>query len=78
MMALKPKVFKKSGRHRPGRGFSREELKKVGISLKEALKLGIPIDMRRRTAHEENVEIIKNLLKSKKEEKPKRKAKSKS
>ena len=78
MMTLKPKVFKKSGKQRLGKGFSREELKKVGISLKEALKFSIPIDTRRRTAHEENVEAIKNFLKSKKEKKPRRKAKSKS
>ncbi|MEM3627938.1 MAG: ribosomal protein L13e [Candidatus Bathyarchaeia archaeon] len=77
MMALKAKVFKKGGKQRLGKGFSREELKKAGLSLKEALKLGIPVDSRRRTAHQENVEAIKGFLKGKKE-KPRRKAKSKS
>lgn len=77
MMVLKPKVFKKGRKQRLGKGFSREELRKIGISLKEALKLGIPVDSRRRTAHEENVKAIKGFLKDKKE-KRRRKAKSKS
>jgi len=76
MMALKPKVFKKDGKQRLGKGFSREELKKAGINLKDALKFGIPIDSRRRTAHQENVNAIKGFLENIKE-KPRRKAKSK-
>jgi large subunit ribosomal protein L13e len=76
-MATKPKVFKKGGKQRYGKGFSRAELKKAGLSLKEALKLSIPVDSRRRTAHEENVEFVKTFLESKKvESKPKRKSKS--
>ena len=77
MMTARPKVFKKGGKQRDGRGFSREELKKAGLSFKEALKLNIPIDLKRRTAHEENVEVIKILLKNMKAE-TKRKKKSKS
>lgn len=76
MMALKPKVFKKGGKQRSGRGFSREELKKAGLIPKEALKMGIPVDFRRRTVHEENVEIIKTFLKSG-EAKPKKRTKKK-
>ena len=57
-------------------GFQPEELKKAGINLKDALKLGIPIDSRRRTAHQENVNAIKGFLENIKE-KPRRKAKSK-
>jgi large subunit ribosomal protein L13e len=66
MMAIKPMVFKKGGKQRYGKGFSREELKKAGLSFKEALKLGIPMDSRRRTVHEENVNAIKRFLKSRK------------
>lgn len=77
MMALKPKVFKKDGKQRLGKGFSREELRKAGLSLKEALRLGIPVDSRRRTVHQENVDAIKGFLEGIKE-KPRRKAKSKS
>jgi large subunit ribosomal protein L13e len=77
MMAVKPRVFKKGGKQRHGKGFSREELKKSGLSLKEALKLGMPVDFRRRTVHEENVEVVKTFLESKKA-KSKSKGKSKS
>ena len=77
MIAAKPKVFKKGGKQRHGKGFSREELKRAGLSLKEALRFGIPLDSRRRTTYEENVEVVKNFLESKKAE-SKSKAKSKS
>jgi len=77
MITAKPKVIKKGGKQRYGKGFSREELKRAGLSLKEALRIGIPVDSRRKTAHEENVEIIKTFLESKKA-KSKSKGKSKS
>ena len=78
MMAFKPKVFKKGGKQRFGRGFSREELKKAGISLKEALKLGIPVDFRRETVHQENIEAIKTFLENRKVESKRKRGKSKS
>jgi ribosomal protein L13E len=76
MMTTKPKIFKKDGKQRPGKGFSQEELKKADLSLKEALKSGIPIDSRRRTAHEHNIKAVKALLEDKKAKtKPRRKSK---
>jgi ribosomal protein L13E len=79
MITVKPIIFKKYGKERYGKGFSREELKKAGLSLREALKLDIPVDSRRKTAHKENVNTIKGFLKSKKKtSKPKRRRKSKS
>jgi ribosomal protein L13E len=77
MARIRPRVFKKGGKQRCGRGFSREELKKVGLCLKEALRLDISVDQKRRTAHEQNVEILKSFLESKKTvSKPKGKPKS--
>lgn len=77
MTMSKPKVFKKDGKQRSGKGFSRGELKKAGVSLKEGLRLGISVDPRRRTAHKENVEVINALLKDRKaQSKSKRKSKS--
>lgn len=79
MTAIKPMVFKKGGKQRYGKGFSREELKNAGLCLKEALRLGIPVDSRRRTVHEENINVIKKFLKSKKiASKSKKRRKSKS
>jgi len=76
MTLVKPIIFKKGGKKRCGKGFSREELKKARLSLREALKLSIPIDSRRKTIHEENVNTIKRFLKSKKKaSKPKKKKK---
>ncbi len=79
MEALKPLVFKKGGKQRLGKGFSLDELKKVGLKPKQALKLGIPVDTRRRTVHEENVEKLKKLLEAKQQEaqKPKPKPREK-
>jgi ribosomal protein L13E len=68
MITVKSKVFRKAGKQRYGKGFCREELKRAGLSLKEALKLGIPVDSRRKTAHEENVKAVKTFLESKKAE----------
>jgi ribosomal protein L13E len=68
MVTAQPKVFRKAGRQHYGKGFSREELKRAGLNLKDALRLGIPVDSRRKTAHEENVKAVKTFLESKKAE----------
>jgi len=67
METFKPLVFKKDGKQRVGKGFSLDELKAVGLNPKQALKLGIPIDTRRKTAHEENIEMLRKALEAKKE-----------
>ena len=74
-MALRNRIIirKKSGKEREGKGFSREELKKAGISPKQALRAGLPVDVRRRTVHDENVRLVKQQLK-KRVSKPKKKA----
>jgi large subunit ribosomal protein L13e len=78
MHHIKPKILKPDGKQRSGRGFSSEELKKAGLNFTEAAKLGLPTDRRRKTAHGENVEVIKAYVeKSKAEAKPKPKPKPK-
>jgi len=49
---------KRSGGKRQGRGFSRGELKKAGVSVGQALRVGLPIDLRRRMVYEENVKLV--------------------
>jgi large subunit ribosomal protein L13e len=66
MTSTKPRVFKEEGKQRSGRGFSREELKKAGSNMKEALRLGLLVDPRRKTAHDENVEAVKARMSEKK------------
>lgn len=57
-------VHKKSGKKRMGRGFSRGELKKAGIDFGQAFHIGLPVDVRRRTMHDENVKLAKQQLQS--------------
>jgi hypothetical protein len=55
-------VVHRQRKSRKGKGFSRGELKEVGLSIKQALKLGIQIDPRRSTRHGENVKTLKTYL----------------
>jgi large subunit ribosomal protein L13e len=74
MHHIKPKINKKDGKQRGGRGFSPEELEKAGLNPAEAKRLKIPVDKRRKTAHDQNVEAIKAYAEKKKAEaKPKQK-----
>ncbi|MEB3799262.1 MAG: ribosomal protein L13e [Desulfurococcales archaeon] len=50
---------------RYGKGFSKGELSEAGLTIKKALKLGIPVDPRRRSVHPENVETLKAVLQEK-------------
>jgi large subunit ribosomal protein L13e len=63
-MKVQSVVQKKGKRTKEGRGFSRGELREAGIDVKRALKLGIPVDSRRKTRHEENVKRLKQYLRS--------------
>jgi len=65
-MTSRPKVLRSDGKKTDGKGYSREELKKAGLSLTEAVKFHIPVDPRRKTAHEENVEALKPVIEAKK------------
>ncbi len=44
---------------RPGRGFSRGELREAGVSISAARRNGLPVDLRRKSVHPENVKILK-------------------
>ncbi len=60
-------VVKRKDRESKGKGFSRSELKEVYLSTTEALKLSIPIDTRRSTKHEKNVQTLRVYIKSMKQ-----------
>ena len=65
MTKTKAVVFKKSSQKRYGKGFSRDELRKAGSNIKEAIKHSISIDPRRKTVHKENITTLRRLLKEK-------------
>jgi ribosomal protein L13E len=69
-------IVKRKRNSRRGKGFSRGELKETGLSLKQALKMGIPIDVRRSTKQEENVKTLKTHLSLTHPKVKKRKAKA--
>jgi len=61
-MSVQSVAEKRGGETRRGRGFSRGELREVGIDFQTALRLRIPIDKRRKTRREENVKTLKQHL----------------
>jgi len=63
---ISPMVFR-SETVREGRGFSVAEVQAAGLNPGEAVILGIPVDLRRKSTHEENVEILKEFIKTAKE-----------
>ncbi len=62
-MSLTPEVrAPKIGKKRKGKGFSVKELQEAGLSIYQAKRLNIPLDLRRKTLYQENVEKIKKIL----------------
>ncbi|MHA2061384.1 MAG: helix-hairpin-helix domain-containing protein, partial [Candidatus Sifarchaeia archaeon] len=47
---------------RKGRGFSRLELNEAGSSVLEARKFSIPVDSKRKSMHDFNISVLKELL----------------
>jgi ribosomal protein L13E len=66
MHHVKPKILKPDGKQRFGRGFSPNEFKKAGLTPADGNRLGLPADLRRKTAHDENVEVIKAYVEKEK------------
>ena len=55
-------IVESGDRVRKGKGFSKEELEAVELTMTRAKSLGIPVDTRRKTSHDENIEILKEFL----------------
>ncbi len=72
MHHIKPIVQRTTGKMKRGKGFSPEELDKAGVNKLQARQMGLPVDYRRKTARDENVETLKSHAeKAKAEAKPK-------
>ena len=56
------RVMFSTGGWRSGKGFSTDELRDAGLTVREAKDRSISIDRRRRTSHRANVEAIRSML----------------
>ena len=56
---VKPTITSQKGKRKQGKGFSINELKAAGVSKQQAQQAGLPVDVRRKSSHDENVEAIK-------------------
>lgn len=61
---------------RTGRGFSTEEIKKAGITAALARKLKVPVDTRRKSSYDFNIEELKSLALPEKKPKAKKAVKA--
>lgn len=59
MHHMKAVITKQNGKQSLGRGFSPNELEQAGLNMQDAKKIGIPMDIKRKSVHEENVACIK-------------------
>jgi ribosomal protein L13E len=71
MHHIKPIITKQNGKQRPGKGFSPDEIKEAGLDAGSARKLCIPVDRKRRTSHEANIENLKVRMEKAPAAKPK-------
>lgn len=53
----------RDGRPKRGRGFSNEETSQAGLTIDEARRMGLIVDLRRKTVHPENVDALKQYMK---------------
>lgn len=64
MYPVQPFIFNRFGKSRVGKGFSREELKLVGLTAWSAKRIGLPVDLKRNSTYQENVECLEEYLKT--------------
>ncbi|AOL17124.1 50S ribosomal protein L13e [Sulfolobus sp. A20] len=55
--------------YRVGKGFSVGEIVKAGLTIEKARKLGIYVDIRRKSVHEENIQMLKKFIENKTQQK---------
>jgi large subunit ribosomal protein L13e len=65
MHHLKATITKQNKKQRIGQGFSSNELKEAGVNRHQAKQIGIRIDLKRKSTHQENIEAIKAHIKQK-------------
>ncbi|MGA3290177.1 MAG: ribosomal protein L13e [Candidatus Bathyarchaeia archaeon] len=90
MRQIKVVITKHNKKQNIGKGFSPTELQKAGVNKQQAKQIGLPVDVKRKSAHDENIATIKECAEKAKAQaaakpkpqktepkpKPKKKAKS--
>jgi ribosomal protein L13E len=59
MRQIKVVVTKHNKKQNIGKGFSTTELKKACVNKQQAKQIGLPVDVKRKSVHDENVATIK-------------------
>lgn len=65
MHHIKPTITKQNGKQKLGKGFSPDEIKQAGISRQKAKQMGLPVDKKRKSIHDDNVKSLKEHAKPK-------------
>jgi hypothetical protein len=60
-------IVERGDRVREGKGFSKEELDAVKLTMTKARSLGIPVDPRRKSGYDDNIETLKEFLEESKD-----------
>jgi large subunit ribosomal protein L13e len=61
MYNIKPIIQRPHGKTKNGKGFSPNELEKAGITCFQAKQMGIPVDFRRKSTHQCNIETLTRI-----------------
>ena len=52
-------ITKQDGKTKKSKGFSPSELEQAGLTKQDAKQIGIPLDIKRKSAHEVNIATLK-------------------
>jgi large subunit ribosomal protein L13e len=59
MRQIKVVITKHNKKQNIGRGFSPTELEKAGVNKQQAKQIGLPVDVKRKSVHDQNIATIK-------------------
>ena len=59
MRQIKVVITKHNKKQNIGKGFSPTELEKAGVNKQQAKQIGLPVDVKRKSAHDQNITTIK-------------------
>ncbi|MCW4006986.1 MAG: ribosomal protein L13e [Candidatus Bathyarchaeota archaeon] len=63
MHHIKPIIISPGGKPRLGKGFSPKEITAAGLTAVDARQMGIPIDWKRKSCHQDNTDALKAHIK---------------